>query len=74
MKKIENCKYNDIAQKFNEWRNTEKVYESDSVVENKYCKEIKTKIRYINPLIRYENNYIRIIKFLKKQKKILIVA
>ena len=34
MKKIENCKYNDIAQKFNEWRNTEKVYESDSVVEN----------------------------------------
>lgn len=69
MKKIENCKYNDVAQKFNEWRNTEKVYESDSVVENKYCKEIKTKIRYINPLIRYENNYIRINQISKKAKE-----
>ena len=69
MEKIENYKYNDIAQKFNEWRNTERAYESDTVVKNKYCKEIKTKRRYINPLIRDENNYTRINQISKKAKE-----
>ena len=69
MEKIENCQYNDIAQKFNEWRNTERAYESDTVVKNRYCKEIKTKIRYINPLVRDENNYTRINQISKKGKE-----
>ena len=69
MEKIENCKDNDIAQKFNEWRNTERTYESDTVVKNRYCKEIKTKRRYINPLVRDENNYTRINQISKKAKE-----
>ena len=69
IEKIDNCKYNDIAQKFNEWRNTERAYESDTVVNNRYCKEIKTKRRYINPLVRDENKYTRINQISKKAKE-----
>ena len=69
IEKIENCKYNDIAQKFDKWKNTEKLYESDSFVENKYCKGITTKIRYINPLVKERNTYTRINQISKKAKE-----
>ena len=39
------------------------INEADELVEDKYCVSIKSKIRYINPLVRSENNdYIRINK------------
>ena len=69
IEKIENCQYKDIAQKFDKWKNTEKLYESDSFVENKYCKGITTKIRYINPLVKERNTYTRINQISKKAKE-----
>lgn len=69
IKKIEDCQYCDIAQKFDEWRNTEKVYESDIYVENRYCKSIKAKRRYINPLVREKGDFIRISKISERAKK-----
>ncbi len=69
IKKIENCQDYDIAQKFDEWKNAKKVYESDTYVENKYCKSIKAKIRYINPLVREKGNFIRISKISERAKK-----
>ena len=69
MEKIENCKRDDIVQTFNKWKNLEKVYESDILVENTYCKSIKAKIRYINPLVREEENYVRIKKISEDAKR-----
>lgn len=69
IKKIENCQYDDVSQVFNKWKNTEKVYESDTFIENKYCKEIITKIRYINPLVRKENTYTRINQISKNAER-----
>ena len=69
IKKIENCKYGNIEEKFDEWRNAVKGYESDTYVENKYCKSIHAKIRYINPLIREKEKIVRINKVSEKAKQ-----
>ena len=69
IEKIDNCKRDDIVQTFNKWKNLEKVYESDILVENTYCKSIKAKIRYINPLVREEENYVRIKKISEDAKR-----
>ena len=69
IKKIENCKYGNIEEKFDEWRNAVKGYESDTYVENKYCKSIHAKIRYINPLIREKEKFVRINKVSEKAKQ-----
>ena len=69
IKKIESCNYNNISQKFNKWKNTEKIDESDTFVENKYCKNIKAKIRYINPLVREKEKFIRISEVSDSAKK-----
>lgn len=58
---IEKCEYNDISKKFKIWKNAEKINESDTLVENRYCVNIeKVKKRYINPLVNFENKYVRI--------------
>lgn len=58
---IEKCEYNDISRKFKIWKNAEKINESDTLVENRYCVNIeKVKKRYINPLVNFENEYVRI--------------
>lgn len=69
IQKIENCQDDGISKKFNLWKNTTKVYESDTFIENKYCKSLKAKKRYINPLIKNEKSYIRINKISEKAKQ-----
>lgn len=58
--KIENCKDENISKCFKLFRNSTKINESDSFIENKYCVSIKTKRRYINPLVKNTNEYKRI--------------
>ncbi len=61
IKLIENCEYNDISKKFKIWKEAQKINESDTLVENRYCVNIeKVKKRYINPLVNFENRYVRI--------------
>lgn len=67
---IESCKEDNIAQSFKLWRNATDIYESDSKVNNKYCVSIdKIKIRYINPLVRSENKFIRINRISDRAKQ-----
>lgn len=69
IQKIENCKYDNISESFKKWENTTKIYESENYQENKYCKSIRTKIRYINPLINDNGKYTRIDKISTKAKE-----
>lgn len=74
IEKIKNCSDKNIAEKFKKWQKTTIVHESENFVNNKYCKSIKAKIRYINPLVEINgseksNKYIRINEVSEKAKK-----
>lgn len=69
IQKIEKCKNDNISENFKKWENTSKIYESENFQENKYCKSIKTKIRYINPLVNDNGKYVRIDKISEKSKQ-----
>lgn len=61
IEKIENCKTGDIDKCFKIWKKETKIKESDKLVEGKYCVNISNaKIRYINPLVRQENKFVRL--------------
>lgn len=49
--RIENSKIEEVRNAFKLFKEQKQAYESDEYVENKYCKSIKTKRRYINPLV-----------------------
>lgn len=60
IQKIENCDYDNISRCFDFWKKATKIGESDTYINNKYCVSIKAKIRYIIPLVRVNNDFIRI--------------
>jgi len=60
IQRIENCKIGKIAECFKIWRQTTQLQESDEFVEDVYCINGKNKRRYIVPLIKSGNEYIRI--------------
>ncbi len=61
IKKIENCKFDNIDSIFEKWKNAMEVVESNEKPKDKYFVNIdKVKIRYINPLVSTPNKYKRI--------------
>lgn len=52
IEKILNCKDKYLASRFKKYLNLEKVYRSMDKVKNKYCVNVKTKKRYVNPLVQ----------------------
>lgn len=58
--KIENAPIKDISNSFKLFKNSTKIYEADTEIKDKYCVSIKAKNRYILPLVRKNNTYIRI--------------
>ena len=61
IEKKEKCEDNHIAKNFDFWRNATTINESDTPIEGKYSVSImNTKIRYINPLVKVQNESIRI--------------
>lgn len=61
IKKIEQCQIKSIVNNFEIWKNATKIKESEALVPNRYCVSIpKPKIRYINPLVRQKNGFVRI--------------
>lgn len=61
IKKIESCDKYNISKCFNLWRNATKINESDTLPQDIYYVGIeKCKIRYINPLVKNGDKYIRI--------------
>ena len=67
--KIEKCDYDNISQCFNIWKNATKIKESDIPVKDKYCVNVNAKKRYIIPLVKNKNEYVRIDKISEKAKK-----
>ena len=55
IEEMKNCKLKNIAHAYKNWENAIEVYNSEEPVENKYCKQLRGKLRYINPLVRTEN-------------------
>lgn len=67
--RIENCQEENIADCFKLWREATSVHESDMPVLDQYCVSINAKIRYIVPLVRHENVYVRINEISKEAKE-----
>lgn len=62
IERIESCEQDNIAKCFDFWRNATQIKESDTPIVGRYCVNIKAKIRYIVPLVKVQNEYIRIHK------------
>lgn len=70
IQRIEKCNLNQIAKNFEIWRNATKIKESEELIANRYCVSIsKPKIRYINPLVRQKNGFVRISEISEEAKK-----
>jgi len=58
-----------LSSTFKKFQEAKQVYKSFSPILDKYCVNIKAKIRYVNPLVQTENGSIRIDKLSKKSKE-----
>lgn len=69
VERIENCKEDKIARNFKIWREATQIKQSSQPEKGKYCVSIMNpKIRYINPLVRQENGFVRINTVSEKAK------
>ena len=69
IQKIENCPMGNISDCFKKWVEATKIKESDELVKDKYCVNIKVKQRYIVPLVEDNNQFVRIDKISESAKK-----
>ena len=70
IKTIEECKTDNISKCFEIWKEATKINESDEEIKDKYSVNIDNiKIRYINPLVKVGNKYLRINKISEVAKK-----
>ena len=61
IEKIRNCDQYNISKCFKIWEDATEIKESHTKIDDKYCVNInKQKIRYINPLVKLQNDYIRV--------------
>lgn len=60
IEKILNCEDEYIRDSFIKFQNATEVYGSDIEVSSKYCISVKGKRRYVIPLVKYNNEIIRI--------------
>ena len=54
--RIENSKVDEVRNTFKLFKEQKQAYESDEYVENKYCRSVKSKRRYVNPLIEIDGS------------------
>ncbi len=58
---IENCGDEEITNNFKKWKNASGIKRSEEPIENTYCAKVpKSKIRYINPLVKYNDGFKRV--------------
>ena len=67
--KILNCDDTYLSESFKKFLDTDKVYKSDYPVENKYSVNVKSKTRYIIPLVQTEDGPKRITEISEKANK-----
>mgnify|MGYP003295737085 FL=1 len=66
---ILNCPDKYLSQSFKKFQKTTQVYSSPIEITNKYCTNVKTKIRYIVPLVKTSSGAIRISKISQQANK-----
>ncbi len=69
IQKIENYPIESVVNCFKRWKEATEIQESDELPEGKYFVNIKVKQRYIVPLVKNENQFVRIDKISKNAKK-----
>ena len=69
IQKIENCPIENLSNCFKKWELATKIQESDELVKDKYCVDIKVKQRYIVPLVEENNQFVRIDTISESAKK-----
>ena len=67
--KIINCNDKYLSEAFKKFQKAEMTYDSNKPLKNKYCVKIKSKKRYLIPLIQQGEKAVRIDKVSKKAKK-----
>lgn len=67
--KILNCEDNYLSDSFINFQNAKVVYKSDKKLKNKYSVNVKSKTRYVNPLVKLENKIMRIYDISEKARE-----
>lgn len=67
--RIKSC--NELSEVFKKFENTKKCFRANSMVQNKYCVNVKGKRRYLNPLVLIDNKSKRIYDISKSAKKVI---
>ena len=65
---MEKYECNNISTIIKKWQNATQIEESDEMPEGKYWVSVDAKIRYINPLVKQGNDYVRINTISEKAK------
>ena len=68
---IETCKSDKIRKAFANFKDATTVLESKTFIEGKFCRALKTKKRYIIPLLKVEPNNKRIVEISGKARQIM---
>lgn len=69
IEKILNCEDSYLSDSFKKFQGVDKVYSSPVPIENKYCVNVKSKVRYVNPLVQTKNGNKRIYEISNKSKQ-----
>lgn len=60
IERINNCGIKEIEVAFKKFQDATRIYEGNEYIQDKYCISVNSKRRYINPLVKYENEVKRI--------------
>lgn len=69
IQKIENCPIGNLSNCFKKWELATNIQESDELVKDKYCVDVKVKQRYIVPLVEENYQFVRINTISESAKK-----
>ena len=69
IQKIENCPIGNLSNCFKKWELATNIQESDELVKDKYCVDVKVKQRYIVPLVEENHQFVRINTISESAKK-----
>ena len=69
IQKIEDCPIENLSNCFKKWELATEIQESDELVKDKYCVNIKVKQRYIVPLVEENKQFVRIDTISESAKK-----
>ena len=69
--RFKNCSDKYLKEAWKKFSNCDRVFKSDKIINNKYCVNVKSKTRYVNPLVVINNKTKRIYDISPKSKKLI---